>query len=56
MYYLFEDSTITCKWCESVMTHIIKDDPNNVILKFCPACDFWPPGLKDLVRKRDEEV
>jgi len=54
MHYLFVDSAIICKWCKEPLMQVVEETPDNVILRLCPVCDRWPPGL--LQRSGEDEV
>lgn len=45
MLYLFADSSVICKWCSTTVLQIVEGDPSKVIVRLCPACDWWPKSV-----------
>lgn len=45
MHYLFVDSAVACQWCKEPMMQVVEDTPDKIVIKLCPVCDRWPPGL-----------
>ena len=51
MHYLFVDSAVACQWCKEPLMQVVDGSPEKVLIKLCPVCDRWPPGLLQQVEE-----